>query len=70
MMKNERVYAKVDLDAILWNLSLMKQRLHQNTKIVAVIKADGYGHGALQIAVRLEQFILEFKPFKRSIIQL
>ena len=53
--KNQRVYAKVDLDALLWNVEQIKSRLKENTKIVAVIKADGYGHGCLPIALTLEE---------------
>ncbi|MCR4674235.1 MAG: alanine racemase [Lachnospiraceae bacterium] len=53
-MKYKRVYAKVDLDNVLWNVKRMKERLKDNTKIVAVIKADGYGHGCVPIAVTLE----------------
>lgn len=49
-----RVYARIDLDAIAANLEHMKQNLNENTKIMAVIKADGYGHGAVQIAQMLE----------------
>ena len=55
MNKNQRVYAKVDLDALLSNVEQIKGRLKENTKIVAVIKADGYGHGCLPIALTLEE---------------
>lgn len=55
MMKTySRVYAKIDLDAIASNMERMKSNLKPNTKIIAVIKADGYGHGAVQIAQMLE----------------
>lgn len=50
----QRVYAKVNLDAIQNNLLQMKKTLPAATKMVAVIKADGYGHGAVQIAQMLE----------------
>lgn len=50
-----RVYARIDLDAIASNLERMKQNLDSHTKIMAVIKADGYGHGAVPIAQMLEQ---------------
>ncbi|MCR4797414.1 MAG: alanine racemase [Lachnospiraceae bacterium] len=53
-MKNNRVYAKVDLDAVLWNIKEMSKRLRDVTKIMAVIKADGYGHGSGPIAGALE----------------
>ena len=54
MKTYSRVYARVDLDAIASNMEHMKQNLNDNTKIMAVIKADGYGHGAVQIAQMLE----------------
>lgn len=49
-----RVYARIDLDAIAYNMEQMKQNLSPSTQILAVIKADGYGHGAVQIAEMLE----------------
>lgn len=49
-----RVYARIDLDAIASNVEHMKQNLNPHTKIMVVIKADGYGHGAIQIAQMLE----------------
>lgn len=49
-----RVYARIDLDAIEYNMERMKRTLKPWTKIMAVIKADGYGHGAVQIAEMLE----------------
>lgn len=54
MKTYSRVYARVDLDAIASNMERMKQNLSKDTKIMAVIKADGYGHGAVQIAQMLE----------------
>ncbi|MCH5201621.1 MAG: alanine racemase [Oscillospiraceae bacterium] len=50
MKKYMRVRADVDLTAIHNNLALVKRRISSNTKLFAVIKADGYGHGAKQIA--------------------
>ncbi len=52
--KYSRVYAAVDLDAILYNMEQMKENLPPNTKITAVIKTNGYGHGAVPIAEHLE----------------
>ncbi len=49
-----RVCAKIDLDAIESNLEHMKDNLQEGTQIMAVIKADGYGHGAVPIAHLLE----------------
>ncbi len=50
----QRVYTQIDLDAIVQNTENMKENLKQNTQIVAVIKADGYGHGSVPIAKCLE----------------
>ena len=54
MKTYSRVYARIDLDAIASNMEQMKQNLNPETKIMAVIKADGYGHGAVPIAQMLE----------------
>ena len=54
MKTYSRVYARIDLDAIATNMDRMKQNLNPSTKMIAVIKADGYGHGAVQIAQMLE----------------
>lgn len=45
-----RVYAKVDLDALCKNMQNTRKLVRPETKIMAVIKADGYGHGAVPIA--------------------
>lgn len=50
MEKHSRVYAKIDLDAILWNLDAMKQNIPENSRMICVVKTDGYGHGAVPIA--------------------
>ncbi len=55
MKTYSRVYAKIDLDAIAYNIEQMKRNLSPKTDMIAVIKADGYGHGAVQIAEMLEQ---------------
>ena len=49
-----RIYVSVDLDAVSYNLESMKRNIHKDTKIIAVLKADGYGHGALPIAEHIE----------------
>ena len=54
LIKHSRVCANINLDAILYNLESMHKKIAKDTKIVAVIKTDGYGHGALEIAKELE----------------
>lgn len=55
MGKYERVCATVDLDALHFNLESMKNNLAAGTKIMAVIKTNAYGHGAVQIAGEIEK---------------
>lgn len=49
-----RVYAAIDLSAILHNVHEMKKIIDKDTQIMAVIKTDGYGHGAVPIGEVLE----------------
>ncbi len=49
-MSNMRVYAEIDLDAIRRNAQNVRRAVGDNTKIMAVVKADGYGHGAVPSA--------------------
>lgn len=55
MKPYERVFAKIDLDAIAYNLKSIEKKLSPETKIIAVVKADGYGHGAAVIAKEIEE---------------
>ncbi len=45
-----RIQADIDLDAFAFNLESIKNNLKEDTKIITVLKADGYGHGALPLA--------------------
>ena len=55
MNRYSRVHAEIDLDAILHNMDAMHGNIAKDTKIMAVIKADGYGHGAVEIAETIEK---------------
>lgn len=50
-----RVCAHINLDAVLHNLEQMHAHISEGTKIMAVIKADAYGHGAVPIAWEMEE---------------
>ncbi|MDE5931211.1 MAG: alanine racemase [Lachnospiraceae bacterium] len=54
MEQYKRVYAEVDLNAVHYNMEQMRQKLAPDTRIMGIIKADGYGHGAVQIGRELE----------------
>lgn len=51
----QRVYARIDLDAIVENMKNMKANLAPGTRMMGVIKTDGYGHGSVPIAHVLER---------------
>lgn len=51
---HDRVWAEIDLQAAVENMENMHQNLRPGTKMIAVIKTDGYGHGAVRLAERLE----------------
>ncbi|MEI6580452.1 MAG: alanine racemase [Eubacteriales bacterium] len=57
MQEYRRVVAEIDMDAILHNFDDVKKRLNKGTKILAVLKADGYGHGAVPVADLLKDKI-------------
>lgn len=45
-------WAEIDLHAIEHNVQAMREKLPETTEIIAVVKADGYGHGSVQVAKR------------------
>lgn len=50
MKTYSRVCAKVDLDKILYNIKQLKAHIKEEASMMLVVKADGYGHGAVQTA--------------------
>ncbi|WP_330387778.1 alanine racemase [Anaerobium acetethylicum] len=54
MKEYRRVCAKIDLDAIEGNMLAIRNNLKDGTKVIAVVKTDAYGHGALPIARLIE----------------
>lgn len=49
-----RTQAKIDLDAVEYNYNSTRAKLPQGCKLLGVIKADAYGHGAVELARFLE----------------
>ncbi len=43
-------WVEINLDNIIWNLDEAKKLLSKETKIAAVLKANAYGHGAIEVA--------------------
>lgn len=55
MKRHERVCASIDLDAIMENLNSIGGNLTEGVKIIAIVKADAYGHGAVPISQAIER---------------
>ncbi len=53
MELSRAVWAEINLDNLAHNMRETRRIVNKNTKISAVIKADGYGHGAVSIAQTL-----------------
>jgi alanine racemase len=43
-------WAEIDLAAFSRNVAAVRRRLPQGSRLMAVLKADGYGHGAVELA--------------------
>lgn len=56
MSKNSRVKAVISLDAVEQNFREMRKNIAEDTKMIAVVKADAYGHGAVPIAHLIEDY--------------
>ena len=50
MIEYERVIAEINLDNIAYNMANIRKAIDKNTSIMAVVKADAYGHGAVEVA--------------------
>ena len=55
MKQYNRVCARINLDAIAYNMEQMKNRIGQEGRLIAVIKTDAYGHGAVPLAEMFEE---------------
>ena len=52
---DHRVWAEIDLDALRRNAARVSARLAPGGRLLAVVKADAYGHGAVPVARALEE---------------
>lgn len=43
-------WAEVDLDAVAWNVHVIRNQLARGVRLLAAVKSNGYGHGAAEIA--------------------
>ena len=48
--ETNRVWINIHLDSLHRNLDLLRTKIAEDTKVMAIVKADAYGHGALVVA--------------------
>lgn len=54
IFKSLRTWVEINLDALKCNFDAVREMLPENMKILAVVKANAYGHGAIGVAKFLE----------------
>lgn len=54
MREYYRVCAQIDLSAVRKNIEAIRNSVRTESKLMVVLKADGYGHGAVPIAKRID----------------
>ena len=52
--------AEIDLNALAFNYRQILKRTPKGVKLLAVVKADAYGHGAIPVSLRLEKLGVEY----------
>ena len=50
-----RTWAVIDLDTLRENYEKLRRHIGPDVKFLGVVKADAYGHGAIQVARVLEK---------------
>ncbi|PIV24949.1 MAG: alanine racemase [Deltaproteobacteria bacterium CG03_land_8_20_14_0_80_45_14] len=51
---------EVDLEALEFNYRQIQKRISEGVKLLAVVKADAYGHGAIPVSLKLEKLGVEY----------
>lgn len=59
-MINSSTWAEINLENIRYNVNSVKNALKDETKLCCVIKANAYGHGAVEVAKFLEKENVDF----------
>lgn len=55
MVRYRNTWAEIDLEAIRYNTRTLKNLLPKERQVMGVIKADGYGHGSVEVAEALRE---------------
>lgn len=55
-----RTWAEVDLDALRWNLNVIRATAGPDAAVLAVVKANAYGHGVRRVVPALKEGVAVF----------
>jgi alanine racemase len=50
MMNEQFIYAEIDLSALTHNVKVLRSLISPETRFLVAVKANGYGHGAVEVA--------------------
>lgn len=59
-LKTRPSYLEIDLSAIEHNLTELKKVMSKDTKVMAIVKGNAYGHGAVRVAQLLEKLKVDY----------
>lgn len=51
----KRTWAEIDLDNLAYNYKKIREHIGKDVKFLGVVKADAYGHGAVQVSKHLQE---------------
>lgn len=54
-MLPKRVYAKINLDNIMKNITTVREKFGNGVTVMGIVKANAYGHGAIEVAKAMEE---------------
>ena len=54
-VKTDRAYVEINISNLEHNVEVLKNEMHEGCELMAVVKANAYGHGAYEISTHLEK---------------
>ena len=69
MNSSHETILEVDLKKLESNFNYLSSKLKENCKIIAVVKAFGYGHGDIEIAKKLELSVITVQRARQRLIE-
>ena len=60
MIDNERAWVEINLDNFKHNIINIKEDIGSHTKLLTVLKADAYGHGAVELAKTFDEVGVDY----------